>query len=170
VYTPSNDGRLFMGQSTLEELPLPAADTFEEVALTGQIGLPAYTRETAFFNVTNDRNRRSLGGKLGDQTVEGNVVVDWDEQSHNDMFGDASADAAVKRNWYIDYADGRRLDFVGFISNWAEEPINADEEATESRANFTVSIDGAVTATPAVAVLARRQARTAKAQAQKKAA
>lgn len=149
MYTTSNDGRLFMGQSTLAELPDPATDTFEEVALTGQIGLPAYTRETAFFNVTNDRDRRSLGGKLGDQTIEGNVVVDWEEKSHQDMFADAGAATAVKRNWYIEYADSlRRLDFVGFISNWAEEPISADEEAKESRANFTISIDGAVTVTP----------------------
>jgi len=153
VYTASNDGRLFMGQSVETTLPDSGTDTFEEVALTGQIGLPAYTRETAFFNVTNDRDRRSLGGKLGDQVVEGNVVVDWLEKSHQDMFADAGADEAVKRNWYIDYADGRRLDFVGFISNWAEEPLSADEEAKESRANFTISIDGAVLATPAPPVV-----------------
>jgi hypothetical protein len=161
MYTSSNDGRLFMGQSTATPLPAAGTDTFEEVALTGQIGLPAYTRETAFFNVTNDRDRRSLGGKLGDQTIEGNVVVDWEEQSHNDMFADAGAPEGVKRNWYIDYADGRRLDFVGFLSNWAEEPITADEEAKESRANFIISIDGAVTATPAVALMAAKEKKAA---------
>ena len=155
MYTTSNDGRLFMGQSTTVPLPAPGSDTYEEVALTGQIGLPAYTRETAFFNVTNDRNRRAIGGKLGDQVIEGNLVVDWEEQSHQDMFDDAGATAAVKRNWYIEYADTRRLDFVGFVSNWAEEPINADDEAKESRANYTISIDGPV-AVSAVTPLAAK--------------
>lgn len=166
MYTVSNDGRLFMGQTTTSPLPAPGTETYEEVKLTGQIGLPAFTREVAFFNVTNDRDRRSLGGKLGDQTIEGNVVVDWDEVTHNDMFDDASADAAVKRNWYIDYADGRRLDFVAAVTNWAEEPISADDEAKESRANFTLSVDGRVTVTPAALA---REAR-AKVEAQKQAA
>ena len=170
MYTASNDGRLFMGQSVEESLPAPGSDTYEEVALTGQIGLPAYTRETAFFNVTNDRDRRSLGGKLGDQTIEGNVVVDWDEETHNAMFDDARAEEAVKRNWYVDYADGRRLDFVGFVSSWAEEAINADDEAKESRANFTISIDGAVTATAAPEVLSRRKDREQKRAQEKSAA
>lgn len=160
MYTSSNDGRLFMGQSVLVPLPDPATDTFEEVALTGEIGVPAYSRETSYFNVTNDRQRRSIGGKLTDQTVEGNVVVDWDETTHNDMFADASAAEAVKRNWYIDYADGRRLDFVAFLSNWAEEPITAEDEATESRANFTLAIDGGVTVTPAVLTRKRTEKRT----------
>lgn len=149
MYYDRSDGRLHMGQSTATPLPAPGADTFDEVPLTGSIGLPAYTRQTAGFSVTNDKARRSLGGKLGDMVVEGNLVPDWDEDVHNAMFADASAAIAPKRNWYIDYASGRRVDFQGFVSNWAEEAIEAGDEATEGRVNWAINVDGAPVWTPA---------------------
>jgi len=151
VYYGANvDALLFMGQSVLETLPLPAADTFEEVPLTGSISLPANVLTTAFFNVTNDAIRRSIGGKLGDQSIEGNLVLDWDEEAHLAMFADSSVPGGQYRNWYITYPTGRRLDFRGFVSNWAEEAFDAGEDAKEHRANWTITIDGGVVATPSV--------------------
>jgi hypothetical protein len=148
-YYESNSGKLFMGQSTAEVLPAPEADTFEEVPLTGSITPPPNVLSSAHFNITNDGQRRSLGGKLGDQTTEGNLVIDWDSPVHVDMFNDSKTVGGVKRNWYIEYASGRRLDFRGYVSNWAEEPLEASDEAKEHRANWTISIDGGVTATQA---------------------
>src|SRR5688572_3323847 len=114
-----------MGQSTAEVLPAPSADTFDEIPLTGSITPPPNVLSSAYFNVTNDAERRSLGGKLGDQTVEGNLVIDWDSPLHVEMFENSKTVGGVKRNWYIEYAGGRRLDFRGFISSWAEEALEA---------------------------------------------
>jgi hypothetical protein len=149
MYYPSNDGRLFMGQSVTVPLPIPGSDTFEEVPLTGAIGLPSYSRTTAGFNVTNDGVRRSLGGKIADQVIEGNLVPDWDEDVHQDFFADAKAAQAVTRNWRIDYAGGRVANFRGFVTSWAEEAITADDEVRESRVNWSISVDGEVTWTNA---------------------
>jgi hypothetical protein len=148
MFYEANDARLYMGQSTADVLPEPDADEFVEVPLTGSITPPSNTLSTAFFNVTNDRNRRSLGGKPGDQTVEGNCVVDWDSPVHNAMFEDSKTSGGVKRNWYMEYAgDRRRLDFRAFVSSWAEEALEANDDASEHRANFTLSLDGEATAT-----------------------
>jgi hypothetical protein len=149
VYYESNTARLFMGQSTAANLPEPDADQFDEVPLTGSVTPPANVLSAAGFSVTNDRNRRSLGGKLGDQLIEGNVVIDWDTPEHNAMYEDSKTVGGVKRNWYLEYASGRRLDFRGFMSNWTEESLEASDDAKEHRSNFTITIDGGVTATPA---------------------
>lgn len=148
-YNANVGALLFMGQSTATPLPAPGADSFVEVPLTGQITPPPINKSTGHFNVTNDGNRRSVGGKKEDQQVVGNVVIDWTEQTHVDMYNDADADGDVKRNWYILYPDenNRRLDFVGFMNKWEEEPFDAGEEAKEHRANWGIAIDGGTTAT-----------------------
>jgi hypothetical protein len=147
MYYDATSAKLFMGQSTAETLPDPSADTYDEVLLTGSLTPPSYALTTAFFNVTNDKERRSIGGKLGDQSIEGNFVIDWDDDIHNKIYADASTVGGVKRNWYLEYAGGRRLDFRGFVSNFAEESLEASDEAKEHRA--TVTCDGGITATPA---------------------
>lgn len=151
-YGANVDAKIFMGQSVLATLPAPGSDTWKEVPLTGSISVPANVLSTAFFNVTNDGVRRSIGGKLGDQSSEGNVVLDWEavDGVHKAMFNDSRLPGGQRRNWYIDYPNGRRLDFKGFVSSWTEEAFDAGEDAKEHRANWTISIDGAVTVTEAV--------------------
>ena len=80
AYYGSNVGAvLYIGTSTATPLPAPGSDTFTEVPLLGSVTPPANELSTAFFNVQNDADRRSVGGTLGDRTVPGNVVLDWTE-------------------------------------------------------------------------------------------
>lgn len=141
---------LKMGASIADPLPAPGSDTFTDVPLLGSVTPPPNELTTAFFNVQNDGARRSVGGKLGDQVSEGNVVIDWTQTVHQNMYADSKVAGGRKRNWQIIYPDanGRQLDFVGFISAWSEEPFDAGEDAKEHRANFTLTIDGVITVTP----------------------
>lgn len=156
-YSGNVNGKLYIGTSTASTLPAPGADNFVEVPLLGSITPPGNELSTGFFNVLNDANRRSVGGKLNDRTCEGNVVLDWANAAtvsgttvHQVMYNDSILAGGQKRNYRIIYPDSnnRQLDFVAFISKWTEEPFDAGEDAKEHRANFTLTLDGAVTVTP----------------------
>ena len=140
---------LYIGTSTATPLPAPGSDSFTEVPLLGSITPPGNELTTAFFNVLNDADRRSVGGKLNDRTCEGSLVIDWTQAVHTSMYADSIVAGGQKRNWRIVYPDSndRTLDFVGFISTWTEEAFDAGEDAKEHRANFTVTVDGAITVT-----------------------
>jgi len=148
-YGANVDAKLYIGASTAASLPVPGSDTFTEVPLLGTVTPPANVLSTAFFNVLNDAVRRSIGGKLGDQTVPGNLVIDWTETAHQNMYADSIVPGGQKRNWRLVYPDAndRQLDFVAFISEWTEEAFDAGEDAKEHRANFLLTVSGAVTAT-----------------------
>jgi hypothetical protein len=140
---------LYIGASTATTLPAPGSDSFTEVPLLGSITPPANELTTAFFNVLNDANRRSVGGKLNDRICEGSLVIDWTLTPHTNMYADSIVAGGQKRNWRIVYPDAndRQLDFVAFVSNWTEEAFDAGEDAKEHRATFTLTVDGAVTVT-----------------------
>jgi hypothetical protein len=148
-YGANVDAKLYIGASTATTLPAPGSDTFTEVALVGSITPPANTMSVGFFNVLNDADRRSVGGKLGDRTVPGNLVIDWTESTHTTMYADSIVAGGQKRNWRIVYPDAndRQLDFVAFVSEWTEEAFDAGEDAKEHRANFVLTVDGDVTVT-----------------------
>jgi hypothetical protein len=146
-YGQNVDALLFMGASTADPLPSAASDEFTEVPLTQVITPPTWEKSVGFFNVTNDGNKRSIGGKLAEQVIEGNIVIDREEAVHLDMFEDVNVSGNRKRNWRITYPDGWTLDFVGFMSRWQEEAFDATGDAKEHIASYRISIDGAVTAT-----------------------
>jgi hypothetical protein len=149
-YAANVNAFLYIGTSTATPLPAPGADSFTVVPLLGSVTPPANELTTAFFSILNDANKRSVGGKLSDRVCEGSVIVDWTEAVHNNMYADSIIAGGRKRNWRIVYPDSntRQLDFVAFISNWAEEQFDAGEDAKEHRASFTLTVDGAVTVTP----------------------
>jgi hypothetical protein len=148
-YGANVDAFLYVGASTAASLPAPGADTFTEVALLGSITPPANSLSVGFFNVLNDADRRSVGGKLGDRTVPGNVVVDWTNSTHQNLYADSIVAGGQKRNYRIVYPDAnaRQLDFVAFISEWTEEAFDAGEDAKEHRASFVLTVDGDITVT-----------------------
>ncbi len=149
-YSSDSGALLFMGTSTATPLPPPGSDSFTEVPLLGTITPPAIEKSVGRFNIQNDKSRRSVGGKLGDQVIPGDLVIDWTELVHQQMQADGNQAGAIKRNWYITYPDSgnRRLDFVAFVSKWNERSFDSSEEAVEHRVDFELSIDGAVTVTP----------------------
>lgn len=156
-YGANVNAKLYIGTSTASTLPAPGSDTFTEIPLLGSITPPGNELTTAFFNILNDANRRSVGGKLNDRTCEGGVVLDWANAAtvsgttvHQVMYNDSIVAGGQKRNYRIIYPDAnnRQLDFVAFISTFTEEAFDAGEDAKEHRANFTLTVDGAVTVTP----------------------
>lgn len=149
-YGANVNAKLYIGTSTASTLPSPGSDTFTEVPLLGSITPPSNELSTAFFNVLNDANRRSVGGKLNDRTCEGDLVIDWTQSVHTSMYSDSIVAGGQKRNWRIVYPDAnnRQLDFVAFLSSWKEEPFTASDDAKEHRATFTLTVDGSVTVTP----------------------
>jgi len=148
-YSANVGAKLFMGASTATPLPAPGSDSFTEVPLLGSVTPPANELSTGFFNILNDANRRSVGGKLNDRTVPFNVVADWTETVHQNMEADSIVAGGRKRNWYILYPDAnaRRDDFVGFISQWTKTAFDAGEDAVEHRIDGVITVDGAVTVT-----------------------
>lgn len=149
-YGQNVDAILYIGTSTATPLPAPGSDTFTEVPLTEIITPPGWEQSVGSFNVTNDSSKRSVGGKLADQVVEGNLAIDWETVPHQNMFADVGIAGGRKRNWRIVYPDAndRQLDFVGFVSLWREEPFDATGDAKEHVAAYRISVDGAVTVTP----------------------
>lgn len=149
-YTQNVDALLYIGTSIADPLPAPGSDTFTEVPLTQIITPPTVEQSVGTFNVTNDGNKRVVGGKLADQTIEGNLVIDWTTTPHQNMYADSNIVGGRKRNWRIKYPDAndRQLDFVGFVSRWQEEAFDATGDAKEHVAGYRISVDGAVTATP----------------------
>jgi hypothetical protein len=149
-YYSSNVGaKLFMGQSTSVPLPAPGSDTFLEVPLLGSVTPPPFEQSVGRFNIQNDSARRSVGGRLLDQIVPFNVVLDWSEQVHKDIEADVKVAGGRKRNWYILYPDSgaRRDDFVAFVSKFEKEAFDAGEDAKEHRGTGELSVDGTVTVT-----------------------
>jgi hypothetical protein len=145
-YGQNVDALLHVGASSDDPLPSAASDTFTEVPMTQVITPPTWEKSVGYFNILNDANKRSIGGKLADQAIEGNIVIDHSEPIIVQMFEDVQAVGNVKRNWRITYPDGWTLDFVGFMSRWTEEPFDATGDAKEHIASYRISIDGAVTA------------------------
>lgn len=144
-YGNNVDALLYMGASTADPLPSAASDTLTEVPLTQVITPPQWERSVGFFNVLNDGNKRSIGGKQADQSIEGTIVLDHSDAVHLDMISDAQALEQVKRNWRIAYPDGWTLDFVGFISRMSDEAFDATGDAKEHVCSYRISVDGAVT-------------------------
>lgn len=141
---------LYIGTSTATPLPAPGSDTFTVVPLLGTITPPANEISTGGFNILNDGNKRTIGGKLNDRASDGDLVLDWTETVHNNMYADSVIAGGRKRNWQIVYPDSgtRQLDFVAYVSKWTEDAFDASNDAKEHRASFTLTIDGAITVTP----------------------
>jgi hypothetical protein len=149
AYYGANTGaKLYIGTSILATLPAPGSDTFTEIPLLGSVTTPNNELQGTSFVVQNDAVRRRLGGKLAEQIVEAQIVIDWASTLHVNIFNDSKLSGGQKRNWRIDYPTGRRLDFVAYVSKWAEEALDASEEAKEHRADFSLAVDGAITVTP----------------------
>lgn len=148
-YGQSVNAFLQIGTSTADPLPAPGSDSFTEVPLLLTLTPPPNETTIGTFNILNDANKRSVGGKTTDRTVEGSVAIDWVQVPHQNMYADSVVAGGRKRNWRIIYPDSntRQLDFVGFISKWTEEAFDATGDAKQHVAAFTIAVDGAVTAT-----------------------
>lgn len=148
-YYGSNTGaKLFIGTSVLAVLPSPATDTFTEVPLLGSVTPPANELQGTSFVVQNDAVRRRLAGKLSEQVVPFDIVIDWDSVVHTNINADSKLAGGQKRNWRFDYPTGRTLDFVAYVSKWSEEALEASEDAKEHRAECELALDGAIVVTP----------------------
>lgn len=147
-YTNNVDALLYIGTSTADPLPAVGADSFTEVPLTQVLAPPQWEQSVGTFNVTNDANKRSVGGKLSDQNVTGTIVRDGAEATHTAMFSDVKVAGGQKRNWYLEWPDGMREDFVAFVSRIAPSAFDATGDAVPHVFEFTLSVDGAVTQTP----------------------
>lgn len=147
-YSANTAAFIYMGTSTATPLPAPGADTFTVVPLTGKIKVPGLEQSTGGFNVLNDTVKRAIGGKLGDRTVDVDLVIDWQT-----LHAQIKIDCGIpnrQRNWRIIYPDNsaRQLDFVAFPSKWDEDEFDASADAKEHHAQFTLTVNGAVTETP----------------------
>jgi hypothetical protein len=147
-YTQNVNALLFMGASTATPLPAPGSDTFTEVPLTQVLAPPQWEQSVGTFNVTNDGNRRSVGGKLSEQSITGTIVRASSEATHAAMFADVKVVGGQKRNWYLEWPDGMREDFVSFVSRIAPAAFDATGDAQPHVFEFTLSVDNAVTQTP----------------------
>lgn len=146
-YSNNTGAKLYMGASTADTLPAPGADSFTEVPYL-QVAQPvAWEQTVGPFYILNDTAKRSVGGRLGDQNVTGTIVLDNSETVHQTFFTNVATAGGTKRNWYLEWPDGLREDFVGFVSRCAPASFDATGDAAPHLNEFTISIDGAVTRT-----------------------
>lgn len=147
-YTQNTGAKLYMGASTADPLPAPGSDTLTEVPLVQVFTPPLFEQSVGTFNVLNDANKRSVGGKLSDQTITGTIVRDGSETLHLNMFADVKVSGGQKRNWRTEWPDGMIEDFVAFVSRIAPASFDATGDAAPHVFEFTLNVDGAVTQTP----------------------
>mgnify|MGYP001078741657 CR=1 FL=1 len=141
-YGQNVDAKLYMGASTADPLPSHASDTFTEVPLV-QIVTPAVREKSvASFNVLNDSNTRSLGGKQAARTITGTIVLDHDEATHVQWIEDTNATGQVNRNWRLVYPNGWTRESSGFLSRLADAAFDATGDAAEHTSEFTISVNG----------------------------
>jgi hypothetical protein len=149
-FSRSSNAKLYMGAAyatSSSGLPTHAADSMREVPLLGAVTPAPRTLTSAFFNILNDAVRRAVGGKVNDKVWEGNYVVDDDEAVHNDFLSDSEIAGGRYRNYRVLYPNGRQVDFKGFVTNYAEEALEASDTPEVFRSNFTITQDGADTVT-----------------------
>lgn len=126
-------------------LPAYGSDTFTEVGLTGKIKLPKYEKSVGRFNVLNDGNKRSVGGRLGDQDISFDLVLDDTDATHDTLFADAKTAGNVYRNWKVVTPTGEQHFCKGFVSLWERDEYDASGDAKEVHVQSNIAVDGAVT-------------------------
>jgi hypothetical protein len=141
---------LYYGASTATTLPAPGSDSFTAVSLVEVLTPPSNEQTTGSFNVLNDSNARTVGGKTAARTVDFTIALDWLDASHQVVEADSLVTGGQKRNWRIIYPDAgaRQYDFVAFISKFSPQAFDATGDAKEHGAECTLTVDGAVTVTP----------------------
>lgn len=144
-YGQNVDAFLYIGTSTADPLPSPASDTFTEVPLVQRITPPIRERTVGSFNVLNDDDPRSIGGKKSAKIVEGTIVIDHSSDVYLDLISDINATAAINRNWRIKYPDGWTRDFAGFLTKLNDTVLDATGDAIEHASEFAISVNGAET-------------------------
>lgn len=149
-FSRSSNAFLYMGSASATSsagLPTHAADTLREVPLLGAVTPAPRSLTSAFFNILNDAVRRAVGGKVNDKSWQGNYVVDDDQAVHNDFLSDAEVAGGRYRNYRVVYPNGRIVDFKGFVTNYAEQALEASDDPEAFRADWTITQDGADTVT-----------------------
>lgn len=131
--------------ASVDALPAYGSETFAEVGLTGKIKLPKYEKSVGRFNVLNDANKRAVGGKLGDQDISGDLVLDDTDATHDTMFADMQTAGNVYRNWKVVTPTGEQHFAKGFVSSWDRDEYNAEGDAKEIHVAWNVAVSGAVT-------------------------
>lgn len=126
-------------------LPAYASDTFTEVGLTGKITLPTYEISHTSFNVLNDSVRRAVGGKLAEQLVPFDIVLDDTDATHTTLFADMSVVGGNFRNYQVVTPTGEIHQFKGFLQKWTREQYDASSDAKEVHVECEISISGTVT-------------------------
>lgn len=128
-----------------DSLPAYASDTFTEVGLTGKITLPTYEISKASFNVLNDSVRRAVGGKLAEQTLPFDIVLDDTDATHDTLFADMAVVGGNYRNYRVVTPTNETHEFKGFINKWTREQYDASSDAKEVHVECEIAITGAVT-------------------------
>lgn len=129
----------------VDSLPAYGSDTFTEVGLTGKIQLPTYEISKASFSVLNDSAKRAVGGKLADQVLPFDIVLDDTDATHDSLFADMAVVGGNYRNYKVVTPTGEQHFFKGFLAKWTREGYDASGDAKEVHVECEIAISGAVT-------------------------
>lgn len=143
---PAVGAKLQRGTATGASLPAPGSDTFTDVPLINNLKAPPAKRKINTFSVLESASPVQYGGALEAKEITFDMVVDFADAVHRTIIADGENASQVRRNWKIIYPNtaAETLDFVGFVSNYDEEPLDAEGIV---RAKVTVTIDGATVRT-----------------------
>lgn len=148
AYSQNTGAFLYIGTSTSDPLPAPGSDSFTEIEEAQVLAPVQWERSVGTYNVLNDTSKRSVGGKLGDQTITGTIVLDETIATHATFFSEiTAAGSGQKRNWRLVWPSGKQEDFVAFISRVAPASFDATGDAAPHTFEFTLSVSGSVTRT-----------------------
>ncbi len=130
----STGAKLYIGASVSDPPVAPGSDTFSQVLQCSLIGEPAIAQTPSSFYILESTAPQSNGSNIADRDWPFKIYWDKAMTPHTTLKSDAKIGGGRKRNVRVDMPDGIRHDFVGFVTNFKLEDIEATGDAVSPRA------------------------------------
>lgn len=146
-YTQKTTGaKLYIGTSATQPPPVVGSDSFVQVTQLAILGKPAITQTPASFYILDTPVPQSNGSAIGDQDWTFKFFWDKGISTQSTLKADAKVAGGRLRNIRVDEPDGTRSDFIGFVTNFAQEQYEASGDASPPVAvDLTIRQTGDVT-------------------------
>ncbi len=149
-YSKTTDYKLFIGAAAVvgsaSGLTVPGSDTFSRVFNLANVKRGALSQAAGEFYTLDGPLPESIGGRPAPVDWTARILHDKALTPHVTMEADVLVATGNYRNMRIDYPDGTRFDFVGFLTQWDEDGAEASGDATPPKGvAITIRQTGAAT-------------------------
>lgn len=149
-YSKNTGYKLFVGAAAVAAsptgLPVPGSDTFNRVFNLSNVKRGALTQPAGEFYTLDSPIPESIGGNPAPVDWTGRILHDEALTPHVTLESDVLVATGNYRNFRVDYPNGKRYDFVGFMTQWDEEEAEGSGDATAPKAvSITIRQTGSAT-------------------------